>query len=85
MESWEALVGELADPAVRPAVAAALRELYSTAARRLVAARQEVFDATHRFLRAELAIDTSEFASLARALHDQLNVSLGGLLADPGP
>ncbi len=64
-------------------IATILRVNRSTAARRLVAARKAVFDATHRFLRTELSIDTREFASLARALHDQLNVSLGGLLADP--
>ncbi|HEX8110063.1 MAG TPA: sigma-70 family RNA polymerase sigma factor [Kofleriaceae bacterium] len=63
-------------------IATLLRVDRSTAARRLVAARQAVFDETHRWLRTELAIDSSEFASLARTLHDQLNVSLGGLLAD---
>lgn len=66
-------------------IATILRVNRSTAARRLVAARKAVFDETHRFLRAGLPIETSEFASLAGALHDQLNVSLGGLLADPPP
>jgi RNA polymerase sigma-70 factor (ECF subfamily) len=61
-------------------IARMLRVDRSTAARRLVAARQAIFEATHRFLSAELPIDTVEFASLARALHDQLDVSLSGLL-----
>jgi RNA polymerase sigma-70 factor (ECF subfamily) len=61
-------------------IASVLRVDRSTAARRLVAARQAVFDATHEFLRAELPIDTTEFASLARAVHDQLDISLSGLL-----
>jgi len=64
-------------------IATILRVNRSTAARRLVGARRAVFDETHRILRAGLPIDTREFASLAGALHDQLNVSLGGLLADP--
>jgi RNA polymerase sigma-70 factor (ECF subfamily) len=63
-------------------IAAILRVNRSTAARRLVAARQAVFDATHAQLRAVLPIATGEFASLARALVAQLDVSLGGLLAD---
>jgi RNA polymerase sigma-70 factor len=61
-------------------IAAALRVDRSTAARRLVAARQAVFDETRRLLQLQLPIATDEFASLARALHDQLNVSLSGLL-----
>jgi RNA polymerase sigma-70 factor len=64
-------------------IATLLRVDRSTAARRLVAARKAVFDHTHHYLRAELPVETGEFASLARALHDQLDVSLGGLLADP--
>jgi RNA polymerase sigma-70 factor len=63
-------------------IAAVLRVNRSTAARRLVAARQAVFDETHRRLRAELPLTTDEFASLARALHDQLDVSLSGLLGE---
>jgi RNA polymerase sigma-70 factor (ECF subfamily) len=61
-------------------IASVLRVDRSTAARRLVAARHAVFEATHRFLRAELPIDTTDFASLARAVHDQLDISLSGLL-----
>jgi RNA polymerase sigma-70 factor (ECF subfamily) len=64
-------------------IAAVLRVDRSTAARRLVAARQAVFDETRRLLQADLPVDSDEFASLARSLHDQLNVSLGSLLADP--
>jgi RNA polymerase sigma-70 factor (ECF subfamily) len=63
-------------------IANLLRVDRSTAARRLVAARRAVFDATHRFLRAELPIDTTDFASLARAVHDQLDISLSGLLGE---
>jgi RNA polymerase sigma-70 factor (ECF subfamily) len=66
-------------------IAVALNIDRSTAARRLMAARQAVFDETRRLLQAELALDSDEFASLARALHDQLNVSLTGLLAEPPP
>lgn len=66
-------------------IAVALRVDRSTAARRLVAAREAVFDETRRLLREQLALDSDEFASLARALHDQLNVSLTGLLAEPTP
>ena len=64
-------------------IAAALRVDRSTAARRLVAARQAVFDETRRLLMQQLSIATDEFASLARALHDQLDVSLSGLLGRP--
>jgi RNA polymerase sigma-70 factor len=64
-------------------IAAALRVNRSTAARRLVAARQAVFAETRRLLQERLPVDTEEFASLALALHDQLNISLSGLLADP--
>jgi RNA polymerase sigma-70 factor len=64
-------------------IAELLRVDRSTAARRLVAARRAVFDATHRLLRAQLALETTEFASLARALHDRLDVSLSGLFAEP--
>jgi RNA polymerase sigma-70 factor (ECF subfamily) len=62
-------------------IASALCVDRSTAARRLVAARQAVFDETRRLLQERLPIDTGEFASLARALHDQINISLSGLLA----
>jgi hypothetical protein len=55
----------------------------STAARRLVTARRAIFDETKRILREQLPLDSDEFASLARALHDQMNVSLSGLLAEP--
>jgi len=61
-------------------IAAALRVDRSTAARRLVAARQAVFDETRRLLQEQLPMATDEFVSLARALHDQLDVSLSGLL-----
>jgi RNA polymerase sigma-70 factor (ECF subfamily) len=64
-------------------IAAAFRVDRSTAARRLAAARQAVFDATKRILQEQLAIASSDFASLARALHDQLNLSLETLLAEP--
>jgi RNA polymerase sigma-70 factor, ECF subfamily len=66
-------------------IAAAFRIDRSTAARRLVAARQAVFDATKRFVQEQILVETSEFASLARALHDQLNLSLATLLAEPAP
>jgi RNA polymerase sigma-70 factor (ECF subfamily) len=62
-------------------IATALRVDRSTAARRLVAARQAVFDATRRILQQQLPLATSEFASLARALHESLNISLNQLLA----
>ena len=65
-------------------IAAVLRVNRSTAARRLVAARRAVFDATHRLLRATVPLETREFASLAGALHEHLDISLGGLLAEPG-
>jgi hypothetical protein len=64
------------------AIAAAFRVDRSTAARRLVAARQAVFDETKRLLREQLPMATSEFASLARALHEHMNLSLETLLAD---
>jgi hypothetical protein len=64
-------------------IAAALRVTRSTAARRLVAARQAVFEETRRLLSTQLALDTGEFGSLARALHSQLNISLSGLLREP--
>jgi RNA polymerase sigma-70 factor (ECF subfamily) len=48
-------------------IATALRVDRSTAARRLVAARQAVFDATRRLLQEQLPVDIDEFASLARA------------------
>jgi RNA polymerase sigma-70 factor (ECF subfamily) len=63
-------------------IAAALRVNRSTAARRLVAARQAVFEETRRLLSTQLPLDTDEFGSLARALHSQLNISLSGLLAE---
>lgn len=63
-------------------LAAILRVDRSTAARRLVAARRAVFDETKRLVCARLALASGEFASLARAIHDHLHVSLGGLLAD---
>jgi RNA polymerase sigma-70 factor (ECF subfamily) len=61
-------------------IATALRVDRSTAARRLVSARQAVFEATRSILQTQLPIDTNEFASLARALHDNLNISLNQLL-----
>jgi hypothetical protein len=64
-------------------IAAAFRIDRSTAARRLVAARHAVFDATKRFVQDQLPISTSEFVSMARALHEQLNLSLATLLSDP--
>jgi RNA polymerase sigma-70 factor (ECF subfamily) len=63
-------------------IAAALRVDRSTAARKLVAARQAVFDETKRLLRERLPIASAEFASLALALHEQMNVSLGTLLRE---
>jgi RNA polymerase sigma-70 factor, ECF subfamily len=63
-------------------IAAALRVNRSTAARRLVAARQAVFDATRRRMHEQLPLAADEFASLARALHDQLDVSLSGLFRE---
>jgi RNA polymerase sigma-70 factor (ECF subfamily) len=62
-------------------IAAILRVDRSTAARRLVAARRAVFAETKRLVCSRLTINTGEFASLAHAIHDQLDVSLGGLLA----
>jgi RNA polymerase sigma-70 factor len=64
-------------------IATALRVNRSTAARRLVAAREAVFAETRRLLQEQLPLLTEEFASFARALHDQLNISLSQLLADP--
>ncbi|HEX7840694.1 MAG TPA: sigma factor-like helix-turn-helix DNA-binding protein [Kofleriaceae bacterium] len=64
-------------------IAAILRVDRSTAARRLVAARRAVFDETRRLVCTRVPIAAGEFASVARAIHDQLDVSLGGLLADP--
>jgi RNA polymerase sigma-70 factor len=64
-------------------IAAALRVNRSTAARRLVAAREAVYAETRRQLQAHLPLPTEEFASVAAALADQLNVSLSQLLADP--
>jgi RNA polymerase sigma-70 factor len=64
-------------------IAAALCVNRSTASRRLVAAREAVFTETRRFLRETLPIESSEFESLARVLHDQLNISLRTLLAEP--
>jgi RNA polymerase sigma-70 factor len=63
-------------------IAAALRVNRSTAARRLVAARQAVFAETRRLLQAHLPVDSEEFASLARNLHSQLDISLSSLLAE---
>jgi RNA polymerase sigma-70 factor, ECF subfamily len=64
-------------------IASVLHVDRSTAARRLVAARKAVFDATHRLLRASIPVETREFASLARTLHEHLDISLNGLLAEP--
>ena len=63
-------------------IAAALRVNRSTAARRLVAARQAVFAETRRLLQAHLPVDSEEFASLARNLHSQLDINLSSLLAE---
>jgi RNA polymerase sigma-70 factor (ECF subfamily) len=63
-------------------IATIMRVDRSTAARRLVAAREAVFDETKRLMQQELKLTTDEFASLARVLHDQLNVSIGSLLAE---
>jgi RNA polymerase sigma-70 factor len=62
-------------------IAAILRVDRSTAARRLMAARRAVFAETKRLVCTQLTINTGEFASLAYAIHDQLDVSLRGLLA----
>jgi RNA polymerase sigma-70 factor (ECF subfamily) len=64
-------------------IATALRVDRSTAARKLTAAREAVYAETRKHLQKELALDSGEFASLARALHDRLDVSLSGLLAGP--
>jgi RNA polymerase sigma-70 factor (ECF subfamily) len=64
-------------------IATALRVNRSTAARRLVAAREAVFSETQRLLRETLPVTSSEFVSLARVLHDQLNISLRTLLGEP--
>jgi RNA polymerase sigma-70 factor (ECF subfamily) len=64
-------------------IAVILRVNRSTAARRLVAAREAVFAETRRLLHETLPLSPSEFTSLARALHDQLNISLRTLLAEP--
>jgi RNA polymerase sigma-70 factor (ECF subfamily) len=61
-------------------IATVLRVDRSTAARRLVAARKAVFDETRRLMALQLPVDTAEFRSLARAVHDQINISLTGLL-----
>jgi RNA polymerase sigma-70 factor len=63
-------------------IATALRVDRSTAARKLTAAREAVYLETRRLLKEQLAIATDEFSSLARALHDQLDVSLTGLLGE---
>jgi RNA polymerase sigma-70 factor len=63
-------------------IAVAMRVNRSTAARRLVAARQAVFSETKRLLRAHLSIDSEEFASIARNLHSQLDISITSLLAE---
>jgi RNA polymerase sigma-70 factor len=63
-------------------IATALRVDRSTAARRLVSARQSVFEATRRIVQAQLPMSTDEFASIARALHENLNISLSQLLSD---
>jgi RNA polymerase sigma-70 factor (ECF subfamily) len=64
-------------------IAAALCVNRSTASRKIVAAREAVFAETRRLLRETLPVTSSEFASLARVLHDQLNISLRTLLAEP--
>jgi RNA polymerase sigma-70 factor len=64
-------------------IGATLRVSRATAARQLVAARRAVYEQTRVFLREELAIDSAEFESLARTLHDQLDISLGSLFRAP--
>jgi RNA polymerase sigma-70 factor (ECF subfamily) len=63
-------------------IATILRVDRSTAARRLTAARRAVFDETKRLVCTRMPIAAGEFASVARAIHGQLDVSLGGLFAD---
>jgi RNA polymerase sigma-70 factor (ECF subfamily) len=62
-------------------IAALMRMSRSTAGRRLVSARQSVYELTRRFLGELYPVDSAEFQSLARGLHDGLNVSLSSLLA----
>jgi RNA polymerase sigma-70 factor len=64
-------------------IAAMLHVNQSTAARRLMAARQAVYEETRRLLVASVPMTTTELASLARALESQLNFSLTSLLAEP--
>lgn len=61
------------------ALATAFRVDRSTAARRLVAARQAVFDETRRLLAASTPMGASELKSLALALQGDLNLSLASL------
>jgi RNA polymerase sigma-70 factor (ECF subfamily) len=65
-------------------IAATLVTTRSTASRRLIAAREAVYQETRRILSAELPLNTEEFASLAGALGAELDVSLRSLLAEPG-
>jgi RNA polymerase sigma-70 factor (ECF subfamily) len=60
-------------------IAATLNVSRATAARQLVTARRTVYEKTRDFLKEELAIDSAEFESLARALHDELDISLHSL------
>jgi RNA polymerase sigma-70 factor (ECF subfamily) len=62
-------------------IAALMKMSRSTAGRRLVAARQSVYELTRRFLAEQFPVDSAEFQSLARGLHDDLNVSLTSMLA----
>jgi RNA polymerase sigma-70 factor (ECF subfamily) len=64
-------------------IAAALRSTRSTVSRRLIAAREAIYEETRRLLRAELPLSTDEFSSLAGALGAGLDVSLRSLLAEP--
>jgi RNA polymerase sigma-70 factor (ECF subfamily) len=54
----------------------------STASRRLVAARQAVYEKTREFLQERLPLSTDELGSVVRALQSQLNFSLTSLLAE---
>jgi RNA polymerase sigma-70 factor, ECF subfamily len=61
-------------------IAAVLRVNHTTASRRLAAVREAVYDETRRLLESRLKMGSSEFASLARAVLSQLDVSLTSLL-----
>jgi RNA polymerase sigma-70 factor (ECF subfamily) len=55
----------------------------ATAARWLIRARTLLFEETRRLLTAALGLSPSEFGSLARLVHSQLDVQISVLLRDP--